>query len=82
MKKSYTSTFKTQVILELLKDEKSLNQLASEYSHVYLHDYGSPREARQQLGDFLHTYNQRRLHEALDYRTPAEAYYQAAAPTI
>lgn len=32
MKKSYTSAFKTQVILELLKDEKSLNQLASEYS--------------------------------------------------
>ena len=32
MKKSYTSAFKTQVVLELLKDEKSLNQLASEYS--------------------------------------------------
>jgi len=32
MKKSYTSSFKAQVVLELLKDEKSLNQLASEYS--------------------------------------------------
>ena len=50
------------------------------YDHVYLHDYRSPREARQQLGQLLHTYNQRRLHEALDYLTPAEAYYQAAAP--
>lgn len=29
---TYTSTFKTQVILELLNDEKSLNQLASAYS--------------------------------------------------
>jgi hypothetical protein len=26
MKKSYTSAFKAQVVLELLKDEKSLNQ--------------------------------------------------------
>jgi len=52
------------------------------YDHVYLHDYRSPREARQQLSEFLHAYNQRRLHEALDYRTPAEAYYQAATPVI
>jgi putative transposase len=52
------------------------------YDHVYLHDYRSPQQARQQLGQFLHTYNQRRLHEALDYRTPAEAYYQASTPEI
>jgi transposase len=32
LKKSCTSAFKAQVIPELLKDEKSLNQLASEYS--------------------------------------------------
>ena len=52
------------------------------YDHVYLHDYRSPQQARQQLGQFLHTYNQRRLHEALEYRTPAEAYYQAITPEI
>ena len=29
MRKSYTSTFKAQVVLELLKEEKTLTQLAS-----------------------------------------------------
>jgi putative transposase len=31
MKKSYTATFKAQAVLELLKETKTLNQLASEY---------------------------------------------------
>jgi transposase-like protein len=31
MKKSYTATFKAQVVLELLKETKTLNQLASEH---------------------------------------------------
>jgi putative transposase len=48
------------------------------YDHVYLHDYASPREARQQLSQFLTVYNQRRLHESLAYRTPAEVYGQAS----
>jgi putative transposase len=52
------------------------------YEHVYLHNYRSPREARQQLNQFLHTYNQRGLHEALDYRTPAEVYKQATRAEI
>jgi putative transposase len=46
------------------------------YDHVYLHDYESPRQARQQLGQFLERYNQQRLHESLQYRTPAEIYFQ------
>ena len=31
MKKSYTASFKAQVVLELLKETKTLGQLASEY---------------------------------------------------
>ncbi|MBA3946494.1 MAG: transposase [Herpetosiphonaceae bacterium] len=31
MKKSYSSTFKAQVILELLKEDKTLAQLATKY---------------------------------------------------
>ena len=31
MKKSYTASFKAQVVLELLKETKPLNQLASDY---------------------------------------------------
>ena len=31
MKKSYTATFKAQVVLELLKETKTLSQLTAEY---------------------------------------------------
>jgi putative transposase len=45
------------------------------YEEVYLKDYSSPREARQSLADSLQFYNERRIHQALDYRTPAERYF-------
>ncbi len=46
------------------------------YEEVYLHSYASPREARVGLTRYLDFYNHERLHQALDYRTPAEVYYQ------
>jgi len=45
------------------------------YDEVYLHDYQSPREARFSLAKYLETYNQRRLHESLQYNTPSEIYF-------
>ena len=47
------------------------------YEEVYLHSYGSPREARQGLTRYLDFYNHGRLHQALAYRTPAEVYLPA-----
>ena len=44
------------------------------YEEVYLHDYTSPKEARQQLSSYFEFYNHQRVHQALDYRTPAEVY--------
>ncbi len=44
------------------------------YEEVYLHDYATPREARTGLSRYLDFYNQRRLHQSLAYRTPAEIY--------
>lgn len=44
------------------------------YEEVYLNEYSSPRQARQRVSDYLDFYNHRRLHQALDYRTPAEVY--------
>lgn len=44
------------------------------YEEVYLKDYQSPREARQNLTTYLSFYNRERPHQSLDYRTPAEVY--------
>jgi putative transposase len=46
------------------------------YEEVYLKDYASPREARRGFGDYLDFYNYRRLHQALDYQTPAQIYFK------
>ena len=45
------------------------------YEEVYLHDYASPKDARKGLTRYLDFYNYERPHQSLDYRTPAEVYY-------
>lgn len=45
------------------------------YEEVYLHDYGTPREARQGLTRYFQFYDHKRPHQALGYRTPAEVYF-------
>ena len=44
------------------------------YEDVYLRDYLSVPEAIQGLSRFFDFYNRRRLHQALDYRTPEAVY--------
>jgi putative transposase len=51
------------------------------YEEVYLHDYASPKEARRGLTRYLTFYNERRPHQALAYRTPAETYFGSAQTT-
>jgi len=46
------------------------------YEEVYLHDYQTPRQARQGIERYLHFYNNERPHQSLKYQTPAELYYQ------
>jgi len=48
------------------------------YEEVYLHEYGSPREAREQLTAYIQFYNHERVHQALDYCTPASVYHAPA----
>ena len=45
------------------------------YEDVYLHDYASPKDTRKGLTRYLDFYNYERPHQSLDYRTPAEVYY-------
>lgn len=47
------------------------------YEEVYLNEYSSPREARIGITRYLEFYNYRRIHQSLEYKTPAEVYYYA-----
>lgn len=52
------------------------------YDEVYLKDYENIRDARRQIGDFIHRYNFERLHSAIGYQTPAENYYSTLPTQI
>jgi putative transposase len=45
------------------------------YEEVYLHDYRSVAEAKEGLGRYFCFYNNERLHQSLNYRTPREIYF-------
>jgi putative transposase len=44
------------------------------YEEVYLKDYASVPEARAGISRYFQFYNRQRLHQSLDYRTPAAIY--------
>jgi len=48
------------------------------YEEVYLKDYRSVSEAQEGIDRYLTLYNQERLHQSLNYQTPAEVYFQRA----
>jgi putative transposase len=49
------------------------------YEEVYPKDYQTVDDARQNLTGYFHFYNYERLHQSLEYRTPAEVYFDYEA---
>jgi putative transposase len=49
------------------------------YEDVYIKAYASAQEARRGIGGWLTFYNDRRLHQALGYRTPREVFHTPGA---
>jgi putative transposase len=45
------------------------------YEEVYLHDYAHPKEAQYYLALYFDFYNHQRIHQSLNYRTPAQVYF-------
>lgn len=45
------------------------------YEDIYIRGYDSPKETRAGLGRYFEFYNLERPHQSLDYRTPAEVYF-------
>lgn len=48
------------------------------YEDIFLHDYETIGEVRIGLGRYFPLYNDVRLHQSLDYRTPGQVYLQGA----
>jgi putative transposase len=46
------------------------------YEEVYLKDYQSVLDSKLNIGKYLELYNYERLHQALNYKTPDEVYFQ------
>lgn len=49
------------------------------YEEIYLHAYATPREVTTALTRYFSFYNERRVHQNLDYRTPDEMYFGTGA---
>jgi len=45
------------------------------YEEVYIKDYQVCRDAREGLEVYFSFYNNRRYHQALEYKTPYEVHY-------
>lgn len=52
------------------------------YEEVYLHQYQTPLEAYQKIKAYFHFYNYQRPHQALNYQTPAEVYFNPLSSSI
>lgn len=50
------------------------------WENIYLSDYTTPAETRKGLSEYLDFYDNKRPHQSLDYKTPAQIYFNQASP--
>ncbi len=47
------------------------------YEEIYLNEYKNMKVLHKAISVYMNLYNKKRLHSAIDYKTPDEVYYQA-----
>ncbi len=47
------------------------------YEEIYINEYKNIKALNRAIEKYMNSYNQRRLHSAIRYKTPNEVYYQA-----
>jgi putative transposase len=52
------------------------------YECVFINEFESPREARRLIGEYIEFYNNVRVHQSLDYRTPAEVHFETMVEAV
>ena len=45
------------------------------YEDIYIKEYANLKEVKEGLKNYFHFYNEKRMHQGLNYLTPAEVYY-------
>jgi putative transposase len=81
---SYIDLLKQQnVLISMDGKGRALDNIFAEilwrtikYEEVYIKEYDSPHTAHIELTRYLHFYNKNRLHQALNYCTPAKVYWE------
>lgn len=64
--------------------EKTNNEIMQrsqsvKYEDIYLKSYGTMTEARKGLSDYFRFYNEKRLHQSFDRKTPSMVYFESLA---
>lgn len=52
------------------------------YEQVYINDCNTVRDAKEGISRYMNFYNIERPHQFLDYKTPAEVYFDDKEQTI
>ncbi len=47
------------------------------YEEIYLNEYKNIKSLNRAIEKYMNTYNKKRLHSSIGYKTPNEIYYQA-----
>jgi putative transposase len=48
------------------------------YEEIYLNEYKNIKSLNRAIKKYMNSYNKKRLHSAIGYKTPNEVYYLAA----